>query len=124
MNNKQKPTCIEVNSKKYQLQAHAYLKHELSMDDGQASNILSALSIPLRTSFEAVEEAHENRNLKTLAEAAHSLKGALLNMGLNELAEKVKRIEESSVEGESVLHTKRLTYIHGALQHMIGEVAS
>jgi len=125
MNSDQQKTMdITSNSKQYYLQAHAYLKHELSMDDGQATNILNTLSVPLKTSFEAVKKAYEAHDLKILAETAHSLKGALLNMGLNELAELAKTIEESSAKGESVEYTERLVYLHDALQYMTDEIAS
>ncbi len=124
MNNNQKPMNIEANPKKYRLQAHTYLKRELGMDDGQTIHILNTLSAPLKTSFEAVEQAYEAHDLKMLTETAHSLKGALSNIGLNELAELAKMIEESSARGESIIDTKQLVYLNNALLHIMGGVVA
>ena len=121
MNNKSSSSNnLEANPKKYRLQAHDYLKRELSMDDNQVVNILGTLSIPLKESLQSVEKAYEKKDLKATAEAAHSLKGALLNLGLDELADLAKTIEKSSSTGEKVTHVKRLSYLQGALDHIIG----
>ncbi|MCK5896994.1 MAG: response regulator [Cocleimonas sp.] len=109
---------IKVNPKKYRLQAHAHLKRELSMEDEQIVNILGTLSSPLKETLRSVERAYREKNLKTTAAAAHSLKGALLNLGLDELAMLAKTIEKSSATGNKMTHKKRLAYLNAALQHI------
>ncbi|RTZ65518.1 MAG: hypothetical protein DSZ29_04265 [Aquificaceae bacterium] len=122
MNNKQNsPNNMDANPKKYRLQAHAHLKRELSMDDEQVINVLGTLSVPLKASLQSVEKAYKEQDLKATATTAHSLKGALLNLGLDELAELAKTIEQTSATGERVTHVKRLVYLQEALHHIIRE---
>ena len=109
---------VNANPKKYRLQAHAYLKRELGMDDEQITDVLKTLSSPLKATLRSVDEAHDEKNLKAMAETAHSLKGALLNLGLDELAELAKTIERSAATGEHMTHKKRLAYLHDALRHI------
>ena len=109
---------ISANPKKYRLQAHAHLKRELGMDDEQITAILKTLSSPLKATLRSVDEAHQQQDLKAIAETAHSLKGALLNLGLDELAELAKTIERSAATGEKITHKKRLAYLHDALRHI------
>jgi signal transduction histidine kinase/CheY-like chemotaxis protein len=113
-----KANPIKANPKKYHRQAHIYLKQELGVDDEQVTNILSTLSLPLKETLWSVEKAHQEQNLTAIAKAAHSLKGALLNLGLNELADLAKTIEMSSATGEKVTHKKRLAYLHHALEYI------
>jgi len=105
------------NSKKYQQQAHAYLKAELGMDDEQVTGILKTLSSPLKETLRSVDAAYRKKNAEEIAETAHSLKGALLNLGLDELAELAKMIELSAAE-KQISHKNDLAYLHDALQHM------
>ena len=111
-----KANNISANPKKYRLQAHAHLKRELGMDNEQITGILKTLSLPLKATLRSVDEAHQQQNLKAIAETAHSLKGALLNLGLDELAELAKTIERSATAGEKITHKKRLAYLHDALR--------
>lgn len=111
-------TSRVANPKKYRLQAHAYLQRELGLDDAQIINILGTLSVPLKKTLESVDEAYQGTDLHELAEAAHSLKGALLNIGLDELADLVKKIEQSSATGEVVCYDVALDYLKTALEHI------
>lgn len=53
--------------------------------------------IPLiNTQLNTILEAHRERNAKKLSQAAHSLKGASLNVGANALADLCRIIEESA----------------------------
>ena len=106
---------ISANPQKYLMQAHAHLKRELGMNDVQITAILKTLSLPLKATLHSVDEAYQQQNLKEIAETAHSLKGALLNLGLNELAVLAKTIEKSAAMGEKIIHKKRLAYLHDAL---------
>jgi len=109
-------TNINENSINYQQQAHAYLKAELGMDDEQVTGILETLSDPLKTTLQSVNDAYDDKNLKAIAETAHSLKGALLNLGLDELAELAKTIERSAATGKQIAHDNDLAYLQTALQ--------
>ena len=104
------------NSEKVRKQALAYLKAELGLDDEQVQGFLKTLSVPLKTTLEAVNKACEAKNLTAIVETAHSLKGALLNLGLNELADLASRIEATAATGENMAHESDLFYLHDALQ--------
>ena len=120
VNNKSNSTTriSSANSKKYQQQAHAYLKAELGMDDEQVTGILKTLSSPLKVTLRSVAAAYKKKNSEEIAETAHSLKGALLNLGLNELAELAKMIELSAATGKQISHERNLAHLHDALQQM------
>ena len=109
-------TNISKNSINYHQQAHAYLKAELGMDDEQVVGILETLSDPLKATLQSVNDAYDDKNLKAIAETAHSLKGALLNLGLDELAELAKTIENSAATGKQIAHDNDLAYLQTALQ--------
>lgn len=100
---------------KFKQQAHVYLKEQLGMEDEQISQMLVALTQPLKETLEATEADHSARNIENLAISAHSLKGALLNLGLNELAQIAKVIELSAKNNEQKTHNKRLAFIRDNL---------
>ena len=112
---------MKASPDKYRLQAYHHLKSQLHLNDEQTINILDTLATPLKTTLQSVEEAHTKHDLNAISEAAHSLKGALLNLGLDELAEIAKIIEKSSSMGEKISHKKQLTYIKEALQQLINK---
>ena len=114
MDNKNQPDN-KANPKKYRLQAHTYLKRELNMNDDQIITVLGTLSAPLRTTLKSVEEAQKEQDPKAMLETAHSLKGALLNLGLNDLADLVKGMENTPITGEKTIYTKQLAYLSSAL---------
>ncbi len=115
--NNESTNVTNPNSKKYQQQAHAYLKAELGIDDEQVTGILKTLSSPLKETLRSVDAAYKKKDSEEIAETAHSLKGALLNLGLNELADLAKVIELSAA-GKQIAHEKNLAYLHDALKHM------
>jgi len=112
---------FNINAKKTQQQAQAYLKAELSMGDEQVLGILKALSVPLKTTLHSVEDAYKEKNPIGISEAAHSLKGALLNLGLDELAEVAKTIEQSATSTKTAIKKQieqDLDYLRGSLKHL------
>lgn len=100
---------------KFKQQAHDYLKAQLGMEDEQVAQILVTLTQPLKSTFEATESAYLSNDNSTLSEAAHSLKGALLNLGLDELALFAKNIEYSAKNNEQKSHDARLSFIRDNL---------
>lgn len=104
---------------KFKEQAHHYLKEQLSMDDEQVSQILTTLVEPLKKTYDDTEKAYLSKNTNALAAAAHSLKGALLNLGLNELAILAKNIEHSAKRNQFESHEIRLSFIKENLAELI-----
>lgn len=111
-------TSQAAQPQKFKQQAHDYLQEQLGMDDEQVSQILMSLTQPLKTTFETTEAAYISQNTSVLAEAAHSLKGALLNLGLNELAVLAKNIEHSAKNNEQKSHDTRLSFIRDNLSEL------
>ena len=103
---------------KFKQQAHEYLKAQLGMEDEQVAQILVSLTQPLKSTFEATEAAYLANDSNLLSEAAHSLKGALLNLGLNELAVLAKNIEHSAKANEQKSHDVRLSFIRDNLTEL------
>ena len=104
---------------KFKQQAHAYLKAQLGMEDEQISQMLVALTQPLADTLKATEADHAKQNIAELALSAHSLKGALLNLGLNELAQIALVIEQSAKANDQRTHHKRLAFIRDNLSSLI-----
>lgn len=109
---------INVTSKNTQLQAQAYLMAELGMDEEQILGILSTLAAPLKATLASVENAYKENNLVEISETAHSLKGALLNLGLNDLADIAKSIEKSRSHQHNTL-PERLILLQTSLQPLL-----
>ncbi len=99
--------------------ADAHLYKKLGMDNNQIAEILATLSQPLEQILKATEVAYLAQDLKHLAETAHALKGALLNLGLNELVLLANNIEQSAKNNEIKLHEKRFSFIRDNLADLI-----
>ena len=112
-------TAYTAQPDKFRKQAHAHLQRELGMDDAQVDQILTTLTQPLKNTLEETLSAYNSKNLQTLSSAAHSLKGALLNLGLNELALLAKNIEQSAKNNEQKSHKERLSFIGDNLADLL-----
>lgn len=99
--------------------AEAHLCKELGMDNNQIAEMLVTLAQPLEQTLKATESAYLAQDLNCLAETAHALKGALLNLGLNKLALLVNNIEQSAKNNETKSHEKRLFFIRDNLADLI-----
>jgi len=62
--------------------------------------LLATAAQTLKNNIFEAKAALENNNYQKLGEVAHSMKGSLLNLGLDELALLAKSIETSAKKGE------------------------
>jgi len=76
---------------KHQVKNH--LKMVYLLEDEQIDQIFITAAQTLTENLLTATSALENNDYGQLGEAAHSIKGSLLNLGLNDLAEKAKEIE-------------------------------
>ncbi len=63
------------------------------MEDEQIDHLLTVASKTLPDNLCNAKSALKNKDYQLLGLTAHSMKGSLLNLGLNDLAEEAKKIE-------------------------------
>jgi len=76
--------------------AFNHLKDLYKLDDDQIALLLTKAMGTLESDVKALLDAMEAKDVEQLQKTAHSLKGALLNLGLEELSDQAKRIEQIS----------------------------
>lgn len=72
---------------------HNYLCTQFSLKVEQVDSLLPNFIATLATHLANVEQAEVGGELINLSKAAHTMKGALLNLGLTEAAELAQQIE-------------------------------
>lgn len=82
---------LELSLKK---QAQQHLTQVYSLDDKMVEGLLLSAQQNISTTLAAMITAGEENNSDDLRKTAHSLKGMLLNLGLDDLAQQAKEIEQ------------------------------
>ncbi len=89
----------------------AHLVQTYRLEEKQVQQLLATSAASLASLLDRAEQALTEKNAEKLREAAHGLKGNLLNLGLREQAEKAAEIEKLAGQGKltgqdciSVLH--------------------
>jgi len=78
-----------------------YLKSELGLDEEEVLPLISTARESLREDLRKLEKSLENGNLEDFAKVAHTVKGVLLNLGLEEEAGFAKELELKARAGEN-----------------------
>ena len=79
-----------------------HLAEQFNLTDEQIESMLPGFVVTLITHMQNLEDALFVNNPETIGRAAHTLKGALLNLGMEECAKIALLIEEKGKgEGES-----------------------
>jgi len=78
----------------------AHLEQTYHLNEGQIQQLLTTSAASLASLLGRAEQALAERNAETLREAAHGLKGNLLNLGLREQAERAAEIEKMAGQGK------------------------
>lgn len=86
-------------------QALNHLKNLYKLDEQVAGTLLTKASNTLTESVQSLRMAAEENDLEKTKFQAHALKGAVLNLGLEELATQAKRIEHSTTIDKTVINT-------------------
>jgi len=84
-------TFMEKNEYREIIRAH--LKEAYSLTDEKVDEVLPRFLTMLAEHLAKLKEIASRRDLTTLCRTGHSLKGALLNLGLEELAAEAYKIE-------------------------------
>lgn len=77
----------------------AFLKEATKLSADQISQIIEASSLSITTHLEKATLALQQEDLVSFGISAHTLKGTLLQLGLNEMAEKAEKIHHGTREG-------------------------
>lgn len=77
-----------------------YIKRQFDLPDGQIESMIPLFLATLGEHLENLEQACTAGDLKQLAGVGHTIKGALLNLGLREEAEIAQTIEQKGGAGE------------------------
>lgn len=79
-----------------------YLSQQFGLPDEQIDAMLPEFKKTLSKHMNGLTSAHQQDNLIALKEAAHKMKGALLNLGLSECAQLAQKIEIESGAGNTL----------------------
>lgn len=78
-----------------------YLKKHYKFPDDQIDSMMPSFLATLARHMDALDNAMSERNPAQVGKAAHTIKGALLNLGLLDCAELAERIEQRGKQGQS-----------------------
>ena len=77
----------------YYEHARFYLEENYDFDDDAIDKIIKSAISAMNSDINALESALENNDISSVNHAAHSLKGALYNLGLIDLAKEAHEIQ-------------------------------
>jgi len=80
----------------------SHLRDTYNFGPEQLETMLASLTNSLKHEFVNVESALAQHDLIALAKASHSIKGALLNAGINDWSELARKIELSAKNADSL----------------------
>lgn len=85
-----------------------HLQTAYLLDDEKTEQMIPTLLTVLNEHMTMLEEVHAEGDLEKLGRAGHAVKGALLNIGLSDLADQAFRIEQHGKSGDSGFDYRRL----------------
>jgi histidine phosphotransfer protein HptB len=81
----------------YYKQSFNHLKQLYKLDDEKITNFLGNTVVNLKKDVQSLQNAMGDNDLGKLQKIGHSLKGALVNLGLQDLSEQAKNIEQTTL---------------------------
>jgi HPt (histidine-containing phosphotransfer) domain-containing protein len=97
-----------MTSQHYTSQIKSYLSDQFGLSDEQVSDMLPSFFSTLSGHMVNLEQAFANADLEALGKTAHTIKGAFLNLGLNDCAEIASLLEQKGKEGDASTDYARL----------------
>jgi len=85
----------------------------------QIERILEAVQASLADNLSKAETAAANGDLAALAKASHTLKGTLLQCGLNEWGEKAQAIYDAAKQGQEQPYSQQVAEIRNGMRHLL-----
>lgn len=102
-------------------QIKAHLQEQFGLSTEQVEDLLPLFLKTLNGHLMEVEAALEVNDLERLGKSAHTIKGALLNLGLNDSAERAKVIELLVRAGnESADYASKIAELRAGLNNYLG----
>lgn len=76
------------------------ISKELGLEEDEYLELIELFIETSQTDLKNLQYAVNNKNMEMIARIAHSLKGAAMNLGLNDLIELAMAIEKTAHDGE------------------------
>ena len=89
-------------------QIKAYLAEQFNLPDEQIDALLPSFIATLEVHLKNLEDALKENNPASMGRLGHTIKGAFLNLGLNDCAGIALQIEERGKAGDLTVDYKRL----------------
>ncbi len=96
-----------------------HMRSLYGLSDDQIENMITTARKTLLENFSAASSALDDENYKDLRFFAHTIKGSLLNLGLNDLAEKAKQIEISAGGDQNEDFRKLLSQLNDGIADLL-----
>ncbi len=97
-----------------------HLLEQFNLTAEQIDTMLPAFITTLRSHLATLEKAIEEKNLEQIGKAAHTIKGALLNLGLEQSAEIAYSIEKSGkAHDKSMDYPQTINTLRGQLSSLL-----
>ncbi|WP_428562007.1 MAG: Hpt domain-containing protein [Solidesulfovibrio sp. DCME] len=100
--------------------AHAFLRRKQLLSTAETEQALDVAAVVLGESLARLAQAAESRDGIACVEAAHGLKGNLLNLGLPELAAAAQAIQEQAQTGDFPAVTTAIPALCASLAALTG----
>ena len=97
-----------MTSRQYIDQIKSYLSRQFSLGEDQVSEMLPSFILTLSAHMTNLEKALARGDLEVLGKSGHTIKGALLNLGLTDCAKIALQIEQRCKEGDLTTDYVRL----------------
>jgi len=96
------PEPQEIEEVSFFDQARLNLKQNFDFDDHAINEVFKSVTVAMDSDLKSLEDAFNDNDTYRLNQTAHSLKGALYNLGFNDLAEEAHQIQlMETIEGEN-----------------------
>ncbi|BCL60548.1 hypothetical protein DGMP_12410 [Desulfomarina profundi] len=97
-----------------------YLSEQFNLTAEQIDTMLPAFLTTLHSHLITLEKCVEENDLERIGKAAHTIKGALLNLGLEQSAEIAYRIEQSGkTNDESMDYSQTINILREQLSSLL-----
>jgi len=100
--NEREPQHFKIPATDIKRKVENHLRETYMLDDEQVDQMLATAAATMTQNIAVAKAALEDNDLKKLGNAAHSLKGSLLNLGLKKEAQIAKKIEFSVKENLNI----------------------
>ena len=111
-----------MNNLSLNTQVKKYLSQQFGLPDEQIEAMMPEFKKTLAQHMNSLTSAHRQDNLTALKDAAHTIKGALLNLGFSESVQVAQQIEMESGAGNTTIeYSKLIEKIEKTVNEFIGE---